>query len=182
MKKIDDIIKENKDLFNSEEPNHGHFERFFKKLEKQNKNHLIYSLYKYLKVAAVIILVILSSLYIYENLISTKNKIITLSDISPEYREAENYFITVVNSKYEQIKSFNFEDDKQKEILLKELDEMDSLYDSLQNDLQTTPNDERIINAMINYYQFKIEILNNIIEQLQNFNNYKTEKDESTEI
>jgi hypothetical protein len=48
-----------------------------------------------------------------------------------------------------------------------ELEEFEQIFKSLQSDLSANPNDERVINAMIEYYQTKLSLINMIIEKLQ---------------
>ncbi len=43
---------------------------------------------------------------------------------------------------------------------------MDSVYVSLQKELKANPNDERIINAMIEHYQTKLDVMTYIVSQL----------------
>jgi len=52
-------------------------------------------------------------------------------------------------------------------MLISELRSMDSVYVQLQKDLKTNPNDERIINAMIEHYQTKVEVMSYILNQLK---------------
>ena len=66
-------------------------------------------------------------------------------------------------------------------MLIKEMKSMDSVYVSLQKELKANPNDERIINAMIEHYQTKIEVMHYIVNQLkairnENQNNKENEK------
>jgi uncharacterized protein (DUF305 family) len=69
----------------------------------------------------------------------------------------------------------------QKTVLMKEMKSMDSVYVSLQKELKSNPNDERIINAMIEHYQTKLEVMTYIVNQLKsirkvNQNNTENEK------
>ena len=47
---------------------------------------------------------------------------------------------------------------------------MDFAYKDLQKDLNQNPCDERVINAIITYYQFKIEFMDQIITQTRKIN------------
>ena len=68
-------------------------------------------------------------------------------------------------------------------MIMEELSEMDSIYNSMKKDLKTSPNDERIINAMIEHYQLKLEVMTNLLEQLQEINtNNKQTGHENNEI
>ena len=186
MKDMEKIIRENKESFDSFEPNNGHFERFASKLKKYNKKKKIILIPNMLKIAAVIVLVLLSSLWLYDNIFSPEHpeKGIALGEISPEYEEVEFYFNTLIDAKYRELEHFDFVDDStQKKMLLKELSEMDSIYNNLKEDLRLNPTDERIIHAMIEHYQLKVEVMNKILNQLYKINKLKKEIDhESTEI
>jgi len=186
MKDLDKIIQENKSFFDSFEPDDGHFERFEQKLNKFNKKKSTFTFGYILRAAVVAILVVLSGLWVFENFYTkTNEKGIALSEVSPEYGEVEMYYTHLVNQRYSEINQCQYLDSTQKTILMHELTEMDSIYDNLKRDLKTNPNDERVINAMIQHYQLKVEVMNQILQQLQqvkNINQQKSVKNESTEI
>ena len=185
MKDLDKIIHENRQSFDSYEPSEGHFERFEQKLAEFNKKKKSFTLGYVLKAAAVTILVVLSGLWVYDNIGVKTSEGIALSEISPEYGEVEMYYTHLVNEKYREINQFQFLDSTQKVMLVHELSEMDSIYENLKQDLTTNPNDERVINAMIQHYQLKVEVMNQILSQLQHaqeINKQKSENHESTNI
>ncbi len=186
MKDLDNIIQKNRELFDTNEPSDGHFERFEQKLNERNSKKKTFTFGYILKAAAVVILVVLSGLFVFENINEAKiNKGIALSEISPEYGEVEMYYTHLVNQKYGEIKQSTTLDSLQKEILVQELNNMDSIYENLKKDLTENPNDKRVINAMIQHYQLKVNVMNQILNQLQqvqNINNNKIENYESTEI
>jgi len=178
-------IEQNRDLFDSQEPMEGHMERFAEKLASRHAAKSRFSFGYILKAAAVTLLIVISGLWVYEHrpFQSKSVKIHTLGDLSPEYKEVEQYYQTTVNFKYNQIRQFDFQDSTQKQMLIQELEAMDSIYDELRHDLQMNPGDKRIINAMIQHYQTKVTVMNHIINQLQNVqqvNNEKNNNHEST--
>jgi hypothetical protein len=59
---------------------------------------------------------------------------------------------------------------------------MDSVYVSLQKELKANPNDERIINAMIEHYQTKVEIMSYIVNQLKTIRNDNKNKKENEKV
>ena len=67
----------------------------------------------------------------------------------------------------------------QKTMLMKEMKSMDSTYVSLQKELKANPNDERIINAMIEHYQTKLEVMTYIVNQLKTIRNDNQNKKEN---
>jgi hypothetical protein len=90
--------------------------------------------------------------------------------MSDEFNEAESYYTSLIQDKYQEIDRLDMDDPKQKEMLMTELEEMDRLFQSLQKDLQANPRDERVINAMISHYQLKLEVMSQIIKQLEKVN------------
>jgi len=174
MRDIEKIIRENHSLFDSYEPSEGHFERFTGKLEaRQATSTRKISLMPYLlKAAAVAILVTLSSLWTWEHVFSPGAKKTSLGDVSPQYNEVEQYYVNQVNLVEDEIKGIQInENPEQKDMLMKELKDMDTMYEELQKDLKANPNDERVINAMIEHYQRKVEVMNYILTQLKDVKN-----------
>jgi len=187
MKNIEDIIRDNRDLFEEAEPSEGHFERFSRKLEIQfSSGGVKRSIVPYLLKAAVItLLVTLSSLWTWEHYLSPKNSRMKLGDISPQYKEVENYYIHQVNLMEDEISSVTITNDPEhNEMLKSELKSMDSVYVQLQKELKANPDDERIISAMIEHYQTKLEVMTYIVNQLQSIrnDNQNVKENEKTDI
>jgi hypothetical protein len=187
MKTIDEIIRSNKDFFEDAEPSEGHLERFTRKLEMRfhagaRKRSIVPYL---LKAAVVTLLVTLSSLWTWDHFIRSGRNMMTLGDVSPQYREVENYYIHQVNIMEDEIGSVNISSDPgQNQMLMTEMKSMDSVYVQLQKELKDNPDDERIINAMIEHYQTKVEVLTYIVNQLKAIRNenQNTSEDEKVSI
>lgn len=187
MKDLEKIIQENRSVFESFEPDEGHFERFEQKLARFNKKQQSFSFGFLLKAAAIAILVFISGLWVYDRInpsIENRNGI-ALHQVSPEYNEVETYYATLASQKMNEISSLEYIDSTQKTMLLEELKQMDIVYENLKRDLKNNPTDERVINAMIQHYQMKVEIMNQILNQLHQVKALKEQKSdnyESTEI
>ncbi|MFN8241141.1 MAG: hypothetical protein U0X39_10405 [Bacteroidales bacterium] len=184
MKELEEIIKGNRELFEDREPIDGHLDRFSWKLEKRLHSHASKrSIVPYLLRAAVVtLLVTLSSLWAWDNFIRT-DKGMTLGEVSPQYREVENYYVHQVNLMENEIGTLDFSSNpEQKEELRKEMKTMDSTYVQLQKELKANPNDERIINAMIEHYQTKVDVMNYILSQLKSIRNENIKKQEDEKV
>lgn len=182
MKNIEDIIRSNKDFFDEEEPSKGHMERFNRKLELRFGTVTIKrSIVPYLlKAAVVTLLVTLSSLWAWDHFIRPDRNRMTLGQVSPQYKEVENYYVHQVNLMEGELVNIDLKSNpEQKEMLLTELKSMDSVYVQLQKELKANPNDERIINAMIEHYQTKVEIMSYIVNQLKEIRNETQNKTEN---
>jgi hypothetical protein len=182
MKNIEDIIRSNKDFFEDAEPSEGHLERFNVKLERRFQAAPVKrSIVPYLLRAAVVTLLItLSSLWTWDHFIRPGSSRMTLGQVSPQYKEVENYYVHQVNLMEGEIVNVDLKNSpKQKALLFKEMKSMDSTYVSLQKELKANPNDERIINAMIEHYQTKLEVMSYIVNQLKTIRNDNQNKKEN---
>lgn len=174
MKNIEEIIRKSKEVFEDNEPMDGHFDRFSWKLEKRLHSQTTKkSIVPYLLRAAVVtVLVTLSSLWAWDNFIRKDNGMMALGDVSPQYKEVENYYVHQVSMMQNELMNIDFgTNPEQKTMLENELKSMDSVYVHLQVELKANPNDERIINAMIEHYQTKVDIMNYILGQLKSIRN-----------
>jgi len=182
MKNIEDIIRNNKEFFDGAEPSEGHFDRFRMKLqircgEKTIKRSIVPYL---LKAAVVTLLVTLSSLWTWDHFIRPDRNRMTLGDVSPQYKEVENYYVHQVKLMESELVNIDLKTNvEQKKILVAEMNSMDSVYVQLQKELKANPNDERIINAMIEHYQTKVEVMSYIVSQLKAIRNENQNKKEN---
>ena len=170
MNKLEDIIRRNRSEFDDREPSEGHFERFsFKLATRLHAGTAKKSILPYLlKAAVVTLLVTLSSLWTFDHFVRPNLKTkMTLSEVSPEYREVERYYVQQVSFMENEFSSLDLSNPEQKEALMNEMASMDSVYTELQKELRANPNDQRIIDAMIKHYQTKIEVMSYILEQLR---------------
>lgn len=104
----------------------------------------------------------------------------TLGQVSPQYKEVENYYVHQVNLMESELVNIDLKNNpEQKKMLLSEIKSMDSVYVQLQKELKANPNDERIINAMIEHYQTKVEIMSYIVNQLKEIRNENQNKTEN---
>jgi len=188
---IEELITNNLDGLNEMEPADGHFERFEAKLKAQQKKKTI-TLRLVWKVAAAVVFVLLAvnqaAIYFSpdgKGLIPTKgNSEVTLASISPEYREVEFYFTNSINvslEQWNQLKNEGAISEEEQNLMDNELLEFDRLHQSLQKDLTANPNDERVINAMLEYYQSKLHVISMIVDKLQEVQRLKAEKHDESE-
>lgn len=190
--KIEEMILNNLEGLNDNEPIEGHFDRFDAKLNLQHKKKKI-TLNLGWKVAAAVIFVLLVSnqaaIYLSQgnqgSLLSafSKNEA-TLSSVSPEYQEVEFYYTSSINSglsQWNKMKTEGLISEEEQNMMKKELDEFQTRYENLQKDLAANPYDERVINAMLEYYQAKLSVINIIVDKLEEVKQ-QTNKNHESEI
>jgi cytochrome c oxidase assembly protein Cox11 len=171
MKTIDEYIREQGGLFDSEEPDQGHTERM---LNRMNAMH--YQVKRprriiFLRIAAIFILCVsISYAAIREyGIITNQLKNMASGMTNQELNEAEQYYTSQLSIYYNKIQKLKFNNDAaEKKQVLKELSAMDDQVQVMKHDLIQNPDDERIVHAIISFYQLKIETMNVIIARAQN--------------
>ena len=176
---IEKLVADKLEELNDNEPHEGHFERFEDKLKKQSKKRTI-SLNFVLKVAAAVVFVFLAvnQGFIYfsgdnakSGLFSKKgSEEISLASVSPEYEEVEFYYNNAINvglNQWEKMVGTGLISEKEQNMMDKELSDFGNIYGTLQKDLEANPTDERVINAVLEYYQTKLSVINMIVNKLE---------------
>jgi hypothetical protein len=189
---IEELILENLEALNDNEPMEGHFDRFEEKLKAQHKVRKL-NWKGVLKVAAVVIFVMLAanqvSIYFspetkgIAGLIMNKpsNTDITLASVSSEYQEVEFYYTTSINTglnQWNELSKAGLITDEEQTMMDDELKEFETMYKNLQSDLAANPNDERVINAMLEFYQVKLSVITMIVNKLEEVKQQKNNHDE----
>jgi hypothetical protein len=170
MGHFEDFFEKNKDSFNDQMLPFGHEQRFLRKLDK-DRNHN--GLKLWYGVAAGFIFLAMVSFFAKDfvfnkNFIANNSKIVSLSDVSKNYREVEEFYQAGVNERIDEFKSLQCNVDKEQQAQIdNELAEFDSNYKNLQEELKKNMNDERIIEAMIVNYETKIRFLELVISQIK---------------
>ena len=166
MNDIEKIINKHRAEFDSEEPQDNHFDQFSQKMQMHKSHKNSWQWKNLMKVAAIIAFVMISGITTYQ-IRKIQNDHFSLGQLSPEYQEVEQYFISNINHQMNTIKHLSTSNDiQEQEGLSEELATMDQLYNQLEKELMSNPKDERIIQAMIEHFQAKNNILNRIVEQL----------------
>lgn len=85
----------------------------------------------------------------------------------PELNEAELYYSAQVNNKLREVEKHLVYHPEIKKDLEYDLQELDSVYAELKNDLKDGISNEEVVDAMIQNYRLKLEILEELLKQLR---------------
>jgi hypothetical protein len=173
MKTIDDFIHQNGGMFDSEEPGPGHEDRFRNRLNTLHEKKRPGLNYILFRVAAVLIIGLLISYFAVKEfrLIDNQLNNIALDKPNQELNEAERFYTSQLTLYYTKIEKLGFNNDKvEKKKVLQELSAMDEQVQAMKYDLKQNPDDERVMSAIINFYQLKIEMMDVIIARAQKTN------------
>jgi hypothetical protein len=182
--RLEDFIKNNKEAFDAHEPNPEVWDKIIIN-ESNTKGKKISFIRIAWRAAAVIAIFVIS--YFIHDMISNTNKnatqitedIITDECIVPDdIIEAEAYYVQQVNQKLTELDNYTQDDpDIQAEIEY-DFNELDSIYIELKNDLCDNIDNEEVVDAMIQNYRMKLQILEDILMHLRSINQENNETNE----
>ena len=168
MKKFENLFDENLEFFNTEEPSAGHFEKFGLKLQAQNRRIILRrKLYSVTKIAAIIIVVVFSAVIVKYNQTRTSESNISRIEKSKEMNEDEQFYSRMLEQSYENIRQIKFPDEAQKTKMIQEVTQKDESYTKMKEQLLKDPSNEMAQQAMVNYYETRLEVVNQIVANLK---------------
>jgi hypothetical protein len=172
--RLEEFVHSQREGFDIYEPDERLWKGIEKKLDKSSKRRIGFYLYRVAGVAAIFIITIFS----YKFLISENTKI---SEI-PELQEAEIYYTGLIDSKLDEVRPLLSDyPDIQKEID-SDLTELDSVYKSLKEDLKDNVSNHEVIEAMVDNYRMRIEILEEMLQYLESKNEDNTKNKSEYEL
>ncbi len=175
---IDKLFDHLKGTFDMEEPTIGHFHRFEQKLSKKpirkrNKNWM-----PFLSIAAMVLVMV--GIWIGMEYKQAAQGL-ELATVSPKMNETQDYFIAVIKREIETIGGHrNPETNKLIDDSFLQLTKLETQYKHLKLELGASSQDKRIIFAMVRNFQLRIQVLENVLQQLQQQQNFKNTSYEKT--
>lgn len=180
---IDDLFRDLRGTFDTEEPADAHLERFIAKLESASSGTRTKNRRKWgwpLSIAASLLLLgTLTFNYIY----FTPTIEQQVTQISPEISNTGNYFGSLIQEK---IKEMQNESTPATEKMITDtmiqLQKLDNDYKKMEQDLLNGGNSKLILSAMVNNFQMRIDLLNDILEQIEKVKTLKKYQDEHVSV
>jgi len=183
MKKdrLEQYISENRDQFDFHDPD----ERVWNGINKKiHRGYKLPSLKKVISWAAVILITFGAS-YLLQEFLHRNNTATDIKDKKhqkleiPELQEAEIYYANLVDEKIIEIEPLLAGQPELGNALKNDLAKLDSICTELKGDLKDNIANDEVVEAMIQNYRLKLEILEDFLQQLQGkTNEEKTDKNE----
>ncbi len=178
---IEKLFESKKGQFNIDEPSLHHKARFFEKLQEQEDvvqlTHTGIHWRKVLTIAASVLILFGISFSIMK---LTPKKEVELATVSPQMEETQSFFTSTIEVQLEEINKISSpETTKLVSDAMEQLKKLEADYEHLKKDLFHSGNDKRVISAMIRNFQKRASLLENVLEKIDDINNFKTSKNES---
>lgn len=178
---LHNLFNELNEHFDFAEPQKGHEERFLQKLntgKSYGTNRVKRTWVTYLAIAASVALLITAGLSTF---IHNDD---TLDTAAPsEVVQAEFYFTAQIEQQLEQIKA---EATPETQVLvadaIKSLQKLQADYKKLEQDLANGGNPQLLLNAMITNFQTRINLLQDVLENIKQVKQLKSVTDENNNV
>jgi hypothetical protein len=184
-KRLEDFIHDNRDGFDELEPRAALWDNIESRLTfteeeaPKKREAKTFSLGFVLRVAAMIIMVMGVGFVFY--LKSGKTGGVNLAAINPEYAKQQVHYASLVKEKRTELNLLAKSDPQLYKEFSGEIAKMDSTYKKLTSELKTSPNQERVLRAMIRNLQIQTEVLNQQLQVIEQYNEVKNQ-DENKNI
>jgi hypothetical protein len=170
MDKLEKYIIENRDSFNVYEPGPAVWDKVQKSVKKTKVRTINWSTVMW---RAAIVVLFLATAFTLSVVLQLRNHGSNMADQKlmkkiPELAEAEAYYTTITKNKLEEINKHLNNDPELQKKFLKDVSELDKMYDNLKKDLLDNVETQEIVEAMIQNYRLKLEVLEEILKDLQN--------------
>lgn len=182
--KIEELFNSLRGEFDIEEPAAGHEERFLEKLSaaqgvvsirRQKRNW-----WKPLSIAASVVLLIGLGIGYFGTEPSIEERV---AEISPEASQTHFYFANLIE---EQVKELEKLDSPETKVIIQDtmsqLQKLEENYNSLEKDLLEGGDSRLILSAMITNFQTRIDLLEEVMNQIDAIKNLKSYDDENFTI
>jgi len=172
--------------FDIEEPHTGHKKRFFKKLSKRSrvseKKGTVRSLWApIIGIAASFLLAFFLLGEFITPAASAKNS--ELASISPEMKQTQEFYTGLISK---ELNALDAEKSPETEAIINDaliqMEKLERNYENLKEDLIKSGKDSRVIHAMIQNFQQRIDLLNNVLTQIENIKTLKNQNHENNII
>ncbi len=183
MDNLEQFIRDNREEFDTAVPSLKIWAELDKQLPQAPAKPVAkrISIRRFLSIAAAVTLLIGFGIGIGFSLSSNPNDgVITLSDISPEYAEVEQYYATQVNNQLAQLASYQ----ATTPAMQADLAELDQWVQDLQKELSIVPKskEEAVVNDIIDLYKTKVAILEKFLDSIQSSNQKNSIQHETVDI
>ena len=181
---LEELFHSLRGSFDTEEPREGHQQRFLDKLnESQGTISLLKakrSYWKPLSIAASIVLLIGLGISFYNSPQTVEARV---AEISPEASQTHFYFANLIEQQVKELEQQSTPETKAIiDDTMLQLQKLEEDYNKLETDLLNGGDSKLILSAMIMNFQTRIDLLQEVMNQIDTIKNLKSYNDENFTI
>lgn len=163
--------------WDTEHPDLGHQERFLNRLEGKKKKRFS------LKIAGPVAAAIALFIGLIFTFSPTAGNTAALNKMSPQAKETQMYFSSIIQKELAKVEKENSpETQRVVSDALAHMQQLESDYDALTQELQEKGENKKILHAMITNLQVRITFLEKVLAQIENIKKIKENHHENNII
>lgn len=169
--KLEGFVKNNKRAFEEKGPSDQLWSRIAVELDKkeqQKKNKL----YQWMSIAAM--LMVCAGAYLTYNY-QQRNQTIDVADISQSFGNKEVHLASLIEEKKDSLQVYAKDNPELYSKFTNDVAKLNKDYEALKQQLQTSPNSQDIIRAMMKNLDIQLQVLNQQLMIINQVNQYKRE-------
>lgn len=168
--RFEEFVRNNREEFDVFQPGEDLWNRISVNRKIIDKSSVNWK--KYLWRVAAVILIFLASYTFHELRDLRKEKQLArmnenIYELMPELKDAEYYYNNLVDSRLRELKPFFSDFPGLENEVKNDISELDSIYHDLKTDLKDNVANDEVIEAMIQNYRLKIEILEDLLNEFR---------------
>lgn len=134
---------------------------------------------RWLRIAAAVAVIFAGSAAGFYYLSGTQQKAGQYSELYLEMQETKQYYLQAVSQRYQELRPYLDANPAADEMLKADFLELDQVYEELKEDLKDNAANPEVIEAMILNHRVKLEILEDLLNQLKEKENQDHESTDS---
>ncbi len=165
--RLESFVNENRHEFDNLEPSDKIWDAISNRLNEQPKQKI--GKYTWMKVAAVVAVVMLGSGIVYQSILSDQKQTARAIQADPEIKElmeAEAFYAQEVSGKLAEIQKCYKVYPELKSEIEGDLNELETMYLSLKKDLKENISNKEVIEAMIENNRNRMKLVDEVLEQI----------------
>lgn len=165
--RLESFVNENRHEFDQLEPSDKIWDAINSRLNEEPKQKV--RKFYWMKIAAIAVVILLIPTLIYQLKFSEQRKMVRAVQMDPEVQElieAEAYYAEEVSGKLAEIQKCYKVHPEIKLEVEDDLNELESMYHSLKNDLKENISNKEVIEAMIENNRNRMKLVDDVLEQI----------------
>lgn len=180
--KLEKFIQDNRDEFDDLVPLPGSWDKVKSNIQPARTINWTNTM---VRIAAAVVIFVASYIFIDYNVNKNEDQgqlaeeqILEIYENIPVLAEARAYYSGQIQMMEEEVYSIAGKDSPIRSDIEAEFEELDKVFDELKSDLNDNAANQEVIEAMIQNYRLKVQILEEILYQIKNADDKNTDNDE----
>lgn len=166
--KLEGFVKDNKKQFEVKGPSPQLWDKIAAELDKKQQKKTT-KLYQWISIAATL-LIVFGTFITYQ-----VNRTIDVADVSRSFGQKKVHLTSLIEEKKDSLEVYATDNPELYQKFISDVNKLNSDYEELRKQLQTSPNSQAVVRAMMRNLDLQVQVLNQQLMIINQVNQYKKE-------